>query len=194
MHETNLLGQEFRKVRNSCRNDVITLKKWDQLRDKMLRLKIIEDDLQEKFILGSGRGGQKLQKTSSCVYLKHLPTGIQIKCQRSRSQQNNRYFARIGLCEKIAFLFYQEKSKTQQRIEKIKRQKRKRSKRAKEKQKLIEALAVGDEVLTTGGIIGRLTKLRDNFVVITVGKDVDMTFQKSAIATVLPKGTMESMG
>ena len=71
---------------------------------------------------------------------------------------------------------------------------RPQSKRAKEKQKLIECLAVGDEVLTTGGIIGRLTKLRDNYVVITVSKDLDMTFQKSAIATVLPKGTMESMG
>lgn len=71
---------------------------------------------------------------------------------------------------------------------------RPQSKRSKEKQKIMEALSVGDEVLTTGGILGRLTKLRDNYVVITVGKDIDMVFQKNAIATVLPKGTLESMG
>ncbi len=67
------------------------------------------------------------------------------------------------------------------------------SKRAKEQRQLMDSLAVGDEVLTTGGIIGRLTKLRDNYAVITIGKDIEMTFQKNAIATVLPKGTLESI-
>ncbi len=71
---------------------------------------------------------------------------------------------------------------------------RPQSKRAKEQRQLLESLAVGDEVLTTGGIIGRLTKLRDNYAVIMIGKDIEMTFQKNAIATVLPKGTLESMG
>lgn len=70
---------------------------------------------------------------------------------------------------------------------------RPQSKRAKEQRQLMESLAVGDEVLTTSGIIGRLTKLRDNYAVITIGKDIEMTFQKNAIATVLPKGTLESM-
>lgn len=112
---------------------MITDQKWQKLRDKLAKLRIYENDLEEKFIVGSGRGGQKLQKTSSCVYLKHIPTGIQIKCQRERSRENNRYHARMLLCEKIAFLLHKEKSDKQQRIEKIKRQKRKRSKRAKEK-------------------------------------------------------------
>jgi preprotein translocase subunit YajC len=71
---------------------------------------------------------------------------------------------------------------------------RPQSKRAKEQRQLMESLAVGDEVLTSGGIVGRLTKLRDNYVAITVGKDIEMTFQKNAIATILPKGTLESMG
>ena len=70
---------------------------------------------------------------------------------------------------------------------------RPQSKRAKEQRQLMESLVVGDEVLTTGGIIGRLTKLRDNYAVITIGKDIEMTFQKNAIATVLPKGTLESI-
>lgn len=70
---------------------------------------------------------------------------------------------------------------------------RPQSKRAKEQRELLENLSVGDEVLTTGGIIGRLIKLRDNYVVLSIGKDIEMTFQKAAIASVLPKGTMDSI-
>ncbi len=70
---------------------------------------------------------------------------------------------------------------------------RPQSKRAKEQRKLLASLAVGDEVLTTGGIIGRITKLRDNYVVLNIANNTDITFQKGAIATVLPKGTMESV-
>lgn len=107
--------------------------KQEQLQKKMASLGIEENDLVEKFILGSGKGGQKLQKTSSCVYLKHLPTGIEVKCQKDRMRENNRFFARRMLCEKIEEQVLQEKSQKQQEIEKIRRQKRKRSKRAKEK-------------------------------------------------------------
>ena len=70
---------------------------------------------------------------------------------------------------------------------------RPQSKRAKEQRLLLDNLAVGDEVLTTGGIIGRLTKLRDAYVVITTGKEVEMTFQKTSIASILPKGTLDSI-
>ena len=59
---------------------------------RMLALGILADELVEKFITGSGSGGQKINKTSSCVYLKHVPTGIEIKCQRERSRELNRYF------------------------------------------------------------------------------------------------------
>ncbi|MFW3145132.1 peptide chain release factor-like protein, partial [Legionella pneumophila] len=57
----------------------------------MSNLHIYETDLSEKFIIGSGKGGQKLHKTASTVYLKHLPTGMEIKCQESRSREDNRY-------------------------------------------------------------------------------------------------------
>src|SRR3990167_6832921 len=70
---------------------------------------------------------------------------------------------------------------------------RPQSKRAKEQRQLMDNLMVGDEVLTAGGVIGRLTKLRDNYIVIAVSKDIELTFQKNAIASVLPKGTMESI-
>ena len=70
---------------------------------------------------------------------------------------------------------------------------RPQSKRAKEHKNLVDNLAIGDEVLTNGGIVGRLTKLRDSYIVIAVSKDVEITLQKNAIATVLPKGTLESV-
>lgn len=107
--------------------------KWDEIRRKMEELGIREEDLVEKFVLGSGRGGQNLQKTSSCVYLKHLPTGIEVKCQRERSRDMNRYFARRDLCEKIETQILKVQTEKQQQIEKRRRQKRKRSKRAQQK-------------------------------------------------------------
>jgi protein subunit release factor B len=99
----------------------------------MERCGIRGEDLEEKFILGSGKGGQKVNKTSSCVYLKHIPTGIEIKCQQGRSRELNRYRARQDLCDKIEKKEFQEKSEKQQEHEKIRRQKRRRSRKQKEK-------------------------------------------------------------
>ncbi len=112
---------------------MITPNKKDKLAERMKKLKIFEDDLDEKFVLGSGKGGQKVNKTSSCVALKHIPTGIVIKCQKERSREINRYAARTELCERIEEKELGIKSARQQAFEKIRRQKRKRSKRAKEK-------------------------------------------------------------
>lgn len=107
--------------------------KWDELTERMTRLGVQESDLIEKFILGSGSGGQKINKTSSCVYLKHTPTGIEVKCQSTRSRELNRLYARRELCEQLEERLLQEKSKRQQAFEKIRRQKRRRSRRAQEK-------------------------------------------------------------
>lgn len=107
--------------------------KWDKLADWMEKLHINEDDLIEKFIIGSGKGGQKLHKTASTVYLKHIPSGIEIKCQESRSREDNRYFAKVRLCEKLHEIVSNEKTKEQQRVEKLKRQKKRRSRRSKQK-------------------------------------------------------------
>lgn len=111
--------------------------KWEALHKKMEALGIREEDLVEKFILGSGSGGQKINKTSSCVYLKHLPTGIEIKCQQERSRDLNRLFARRALCEKIETDILKIKTEKRQLIEKKRRQKRRRSKKAQ--QKVLEA-------------------------------------------------------
>lgn len=100
---------------------------------KLDSLGILERDIQESFVRSQGKGGQNVNKVATCVYLKHLPTGIEVKCQKSRSQGLNRYHARALLFEKIERLIKGRESEEIQRIEKIRRQKRKRSKRAKEK-------------------------------------------------------------
>ncbi|MBS0604160.1 MAG: peptide chain release factor-like protein [Verrucomicrobia bacterium] len=112
---------------------MISKEKHDELQERMERLGIKDADLIEKFILGSGKGGQKINKTSSCVYLKHIPSGIEIKCQRDRSREMNRFYARRDLCERLEEKLENKKSERQQAIEKIRRQKRRRSRKAKEK-------------------------------------------------------------
>ncbi len=103
------------------------------LKEKMEALNIREEDIRESFVRSGGRGGQNVNKTSTCVYLKHVPTGIEVKCSKERSQALNRYHARVILTKKVEQLIKGRESEDIQRIEKIRRQKRKRSKRAKEK-------------------------------------------------------------
>ena len=107
--------------------------KEKELKAKMDALNIREEDIEESFVRSGGKGGQKVNKTSSCVYLKHIPTGIEVKCQEGRSQSLNRYRARVILVKKVDELIKGRESEEQQRVEKIRRQKRRRSRRAKEK-------------------------------------------------------------
>ena len=109
----------------------VSPEKESQLEKRMASLGIRETDLVEKFIKGSGKGGQKINKTSSCVYLLHKPSGIEIKCQRERSQAMNRFFARRELCDRMEEKIRGEKSARRQEAEKIRRQKRRRSRRQK---------------------------------------------------------------
>ncbi|KQC06849.1 MAG: peptide chain release factor 1 [Smithella sp. SDB] len=101
--------------------------------DRMHTLGVSETDFKESFIRSSGPGGQKINKSSSCVYLIHIPTGLSVKCQRERSQSLNRFLARRLLLDKIEKLQKGFIAEEKERLEKIRRQKRKRSKRAKEK-------------------------------------------------------------
>lgn len=74
------------------------------LQERMAALDVREEDIAESFIRSSGKGGQHVNKTSSCVYLRHLPTGLEVKCGTDRSQSVNRFLARRELLEKIARL------------------------------------------------------------------------------------------
>lgn len=111
---------------------MIRKEKQEELQKRMELLGIKEEDLLEKFVLGSGKGGQKVNKTSSCVYLKHLPTQVEVKCQKDRSREMNRFFARRELCDQL-----EEKTggvtKKQKEIEKIRKQKQRRARKSKVK-------------------------------------------------------------
>jgi len=100
------------------------------LKKKMEALGVREEDIEEKFIRPSGSGGQKVNKTSTCVYLRHISTGIEVKCMKERSQPLNRFLARRELVEKISKVSGQITS-DDIKMGKIKRQKAKRKKRAR---------------------------------------------------------------
>ena len=80
----------------------VSPEKENQLLARLTDLGIAEADLDEKFIRGGGPGGQKTNKTSSTVCLRHKPSGIEVRCSQERSQSMNRFLARRELCEKIA--------------------------------------------------------------------------------------------
>ena len=122
----------------------ISSEKENSLQERMEKLGVKEEDLRETFIRSSGPGGQKVNKTSSCVYLVHLPTGLSVKCQQERSQTLNRFLARRLLLDRIERLKEGILRSEKEKIEKIRRQKRRRSKRAKEKM-LDEKRQIGEK-------------------------------------------------
>lgn len=116
---------------------IVSTEKETALRQRMASLGIREEDFHETFVRSSGPGGQKVNKTSSCVHLVHLPTGLSVKCQQERSQTLNRFLARRLLLDRIERLRTGLVAAERMRMEKVRRQKRRRSRRAKEK--LLEA-------------------------------------------------------
>ena len=111
----------------------VSPEKGAALRERMERLGVSESDLRETFIRSSGPGGQKVNKTSSCVFLVHVPTGISVKCQQERYQALNRFLARRILLDRIEELKTGAVAAEKARIAKERRRKQRRSKRAKEK-------------------------------------------------------------
>ena len=105
----------------------------DKIKAHMASASVFEEDLEESFILGSGPGGQKVNKTSSAVRLHHTPSGLTVKCGESRSREQNRWMARRELAEKILEKANAAESVRRQEAERIRRQKRRRSRRQKAK-------------------------------------------------------------
>jgi len=99
---------------------------------RMASLGIKESDLEEKFIRSSGPGGQKVNKTASGVYLKHIPTLLEVKAHSERSQGLNRYYARRRLCELLEQDLLGDKSPASLKAEKIRKQKQRRKRRSRQ--------------------------------------------------------------
>ena len=108
----------------------ISDKKHNQLEQKMTDLNILESDLTETFVLGGGKGGQKVNKSATCVLLKYAKLNIDIRCQKTRSRALNRYYARKQLCEKVETLTLGKESPKQKAINKQKKQKARRKRRS----------------------------------------------------------------
>jgi protein subunit release factor B len=117
------------------------------LRDRMEALGIREEDLKESFVRSRGKGGQHVNKVSTCVKLRHLLTGLEVRSEAERSQVLNRYRARVLLADKVEELVKGRESEERKRIEKLRRQKRRRSRRAKEKVLEAKRLQAGKKEL-----------------------------------------------
>jgi peptide chain release factor len=111
----------------------VTSDKERALLARLAALGIREDELEERFVRSGGKGGQNVNKVATCVVLRHLPSGIVVKCQETRTQAMNRFLARRRLADEIEARRRGEASARQQEAARIRRQKRRRSRRAKEK-------------------------------------------------------------
>lgn len=114
------------------RSQTVALENEDQLKARMRRLGVLEKDIEESFLRASKKGGQNVNKVATCVYLRHTPTGLSVKCQDERQQGLNRYLARVLLLDKIEELKARQKRAVIDQQEKERRRKRKRSANAKE--------------------------------------------------------------
>ena len=98
----------------------VSAEKEKALRQRFADLGIDEKDIIERFVRSGGHGGQNVNKVSTCVYLKHIPSGIEVKCQKERSQALNRFIARRILADKIENIQLGKESREQQERERIK--------------------------------------------------------------------------
>jgi protein subunit release factor B len=110
-------------------------KKVQLLKEEFEKYGLREVDIEEKFIRGKGRGGQKVNKTSSTVYLKHIPSGIEIKCSEERERETNRFLARRYLLDRYKEEILDIKSAREIQSNKTKKQKKRRIRRSKANQK-----------------------------------------------------------
>jgi protein subunit release factor B len=123
------------------------------LEQRLARLGIRDEDLEESFVHSGGKGGQNVNKVATCVVLVHRPTRIAVKCQRERTQGANRLIARQMLADKIEELRLGAASRRQQEAEKVRRQKRRRSRRSKQRM-LNDKHAVSDKKALRGKVDG----------------------------------------
>ena len=104
-----------------------------QLARRLAALGVREADLEETFVRSGGHGGQNVNKTATCVMLRHRPSGLQVKCQTTRQQGFNRSLARQLLLEKLEARDRARRDAQRAQLEKLRRQKRGRNRAAKQR-------------------------------------------------------------
>ena len=112
----------------------VSPKKQTELEGRMEKVGLRETDLDESFIRSSGPGGQNTNKAATCVRLRHIPTGIEVKAQQERTQGLNRFFARRMLCERLEAQLLGDASPDSKERARIRKQKNRRSRRSKAKE------------------------------------------------------------
>lgn len=98
-----------------------------QIAARLAAVGVRSEDVEERFVRGTGPGGQKINKTSSTVWLRHRPTGVEVRCQRERSQVANRELAWIELCGKLEQRIREARAAVQQASEAERRRHRQKS-------------------------------------------------------------------
>lgn len=111
----------------------VTPEKETQLMERMAACGLCEPDLEEQFIRSGGPGGQKVNRSSTCVRLRHKPSGLEVKMQQARTQGLNRYYARRRLCELMEAAALGEGSSAARERTRAARQKDRRRRRARRK-------------------------------------------------------------
>jgi protein subunit release factor B len=109
----------------------VTPQKEAELLRRMAACDLKESDFEEHFVASGGPGGQKVNRTATCVQLHHKPSGLDVKMQQARSQALNRFYARRRLCELIEAAQLGAASPESLRQEKIRKQKSRRKRRGK---------------------------------------------------------------
>lgn len=95
--------------------------------DRLRALGVAAEDVDERFVRGAGPGGQKINKTSSTVWLRHGPTGIEVRCQQERSQAANREVAWLELCDRLEARRRDAAARAQDEREALRRRTRQKS-------------------------------------------------------------------
>ena len=112
-------------------SDAVDPKKVAALQRRCEALGIHDADLNEKFVRGSGSGGQKVNKTANAVFLRHEPSGIEVKVHQSRSRETNRFLARRLLVERFEATVLGKKTAADKARDKKRKQKKRRARRTR---------------------------------------------------------------
>lgn len=108
----------------------VTPKKEAELHARMEACGLREEDIEERFVRSGGPGGQKVNRSATCVYLKHVPTALEVKMQKARSQSLNRFYARRRLCELLEAASLGQQSPEALKRDRVRKQKQRRKRRS----------------------------------------------------------------